>query len=346
MIADSPSEDGRGRKPSVSGGGQARSSIVQVQTGALETYLNTLKKTVSRHEEELLHPSWWDAIKTEVDKVTPLCRRVDHVQLDIASIRDFLLTQPTADAPRPSSPKRKQRGSPEPIVASPDASQLVAASASVEGTLGAGSVAGDAEVAVPDAFRLLRNDVEAARLLIRRIEMHQAVEVAVFKDVKDLKSSMQIVNQHMKEDNTNERLDTLEAEIANCNSSLRNALEETAEELRISGGASAAKINDIGAILEGVKRTVDGTVAQLVEDTAQLTMKLSGDNDPDTEEGGRMRDALREVVGHCAEGKFAARLHMCMGLQHMHNALKIRRSWRIKICFGVWKSKIAHNPDD
>ena len=32
-------------------------------------YLTTLKKTVARHEDELLHPTWWDAVKKEVDKV-------------------------------------------------------------------------------------------------------------------------------------------------------------------------------------------------------------------------------------------------------------------------------------
>lgn len=45
------------------------SSIVQVNTGALEIHLQSIKKQLLRHEAEIAHPSWLDAILEEVNKV-------------------------------------------------------------------------------------------------------------------------------------------------------------------------------------------------------------------------------------------------------------------------------------
>ena len=47
-------------------------SILQVNTGGLESVLNSLKKQLARHEDELLHPVWWDSMKAEVDKISGL----------------------------------------------------------------------------------------------------------------------------------------------------------------------------------------------------------------------------------------------------------------------------------
>ena len=46
-----------------------QSTIVQVNTGALEIHLRQMKKQLLRHEAELAHPSWMDELMEQVNKV-------------------------------------------------------------------------------------------------------------------------------------------------------------------------------------------------------------------------------------------------------------------------------------
>lgn len=63
-------------------------SIVQVDTFKLEKYLQHIKDHLSRHDKELLVPVWWDSVRSEIDQISILTTKLEHVQLDMNTIRD------------------------------------------------------------------------------------------------------------------------------------------------------------------------------------------------------------------------------------------------------------------
>jgi GTP-sensing pleiotropic transcriptional regulator CodY len=47
-------------------------SVVQIDAAKLDSYLREIKTQLQRHEDELLHPLWYNSIKPEIEKVLPL----------------------------------------------------------------------------------------------------------------------------------------------------------------------------------------------------------------------------------------------------------------------------------
>ena len=45
----------------------------------------------------MLHPVWWDAIKSEVDKISSLSRKIEHAQIDINLLRANTISRPPAE---------------------------------------------------------------------------------------------------------------------------------------------------------------------------------------------------------------------------------------------------------
>jgi hypothetical protein len=73
------------------------SSIVQVNTSALDIHLRSLKKQLSAQTKELANPVWLDGIRQDLNQMPDLQRRIEHCELDINTIRSSIYHRNDAD---------------------------------------------------------------------------------------------------------------------------------------------------------------------------------------------------------------------------------------------------------
>ena len=66
------------------------SSIVQVNTSALDIHLRSMKKQLAAQAKELANPVWLDSIRQELNQMPDLARRVEHCELDINTMRSAI----------------------------------------------------------------------------------------------------------------------------------------------------------------------------------------------------------------------------------------------------------------
>jgi len=304
------------RRPSSSGGPNSarresrrqtqnggEGGIVQVNTGSLEVYLQGLKKQVIRHEEELQHPSWWDKIKHEVDKVPVIARKLDHNQVDITAIRSFLT----------------------------ESSDRLANSANAD------------VLEVNNKLEFLKTDVEGVRALIRRIELHQAVEVSALREVNGMQNALKDLQVAMTEDNSSDRLDAIELDVSTLDQNLRAVIDDEIHEVKGVSSKQQMQLTGIDEELNKMKGYIDSEVVRVVENNEKIMKKLHDEDDG--ESGGtsamrkkaEMNRKLNELVEVAGGGKLNQLINYNLGVLKLGNALKIRRKWELTVCFGVWK---------
>ena len=190
-------------------------SLVEVDIGKLENYLLSIKEQLSRHEDELHSPVWWSAFKTEIDQVSVISKKVEHQQIDINSLRDLLASE--AETMRWSndatgaagggadsgstvaSPPRKGSSFQGYQSHSPSGSHSninennTSRYASAKGGFGA-SKSKSSEVERERKQLLLEADVEATKLIVRRLETQRAAEHNVFTQIRELQRNMRNVS--------------------------------------------------------------------------------------------------------------------------------------------------------
>jgi len=162
----------------------SKKAFVEVDIGKLETYLTSIKEQLDRHEEELKNPIWWGPFKAEIDQVAVLGKKVEHQALDINIIRDLLASQDAASVASTrgggrSSPAYNSYGTPPPKSALEKKTDLIA------------------------------SDLEAMKLLVRRMEAQGAVEHAVFGQIRDLQRVTRNLVQTIEERAPPDALKTL-----------------------------------------------------------------------------------------------------------------------------------------
>lgn len=117
------------------------SSIVQVNTSALDIHLNSLKKQLIAQKKELQNPVWLDPIKQEISHLPELQRRIEHTEMDVNAIRSAIYSKNDADLTK---------------------------------------------VVGLEASKFLLAEIEAVRVVSRRIDLHQAIEAKAFGQIADV----------------------------------------------------------------------------------------------------------------------------------------------------------------
>jgi len=167
----------------------SKKAFVEVDIGKLETYLTSIKAQLERHEEELKNPIWWASFKAEIDQVAVIGKKVEHQALDINVIRDMLASQVQDTTSTGSTGKGSGKSpgygnynnyeSPPPKTSLERKTELIAA------------------------------DVEAMKLLVRRMEAQTAVEHTVFSQIRELQRATRSILQTIEERAPPEALRTL-----------------------------------------------------------------------------------------------------------------------------------------
>ena len=73
------------------------STIVQVNTSALDMHLNSLKKQLLVQKKELENPVWLDGIRQDLNQMPDLHRRIEHAEMDINAIRGAIYSRNDAE---------------------------------------------------------------------------------------------------------------------------------------------------------------------------------------------------------------------------------------------------------
>jgi hypothetical protein len=171
------------------GASAKKKALVEVDIGKLEMYLVSIQEQLSRHEDELHNPVWWPAFKAEVDQVAVLGRKVEHQALDINIIRDKLANGSSPGAADASSSSH-----------SPGRSHEQTSYGATYGSYGGNASPSHARKAQADPrVDLLAADVEAVKLLVRRIEAQRAVEHTLFSQIRELQRGTRQFQQQLEE---------------------------------------------------------------------------------------------------------------------------------------------------
>jgi len=203
-------------------------SHLQVNTNALDNALNTIKKQLSRHEEELLHPVWMDALKSEIDKISGLTRKIEHCQLDINVIRNSTYAQA--------------------IEASGKSNML-------------------------ELMTFLQGEVEALRLIVRRIELHQAVELMVFKEFKSMQKQVRKLEVKSDGDDTVQMVTTMKQDFENQMTELKDKVEELTDTVTNQERLILYKMNEMEKITLALKEKADSGADEEERSREILTLR-------------------------------------------------------------------------
>ena len=127
----------------------------------LEEYLISIKEQLSRHEDELVHPVWWNSIIRQIDQITLLKRRLEHQGGDINALRELIL----------ESTKNGQHEQDPPV---------------------SGMSAKDSATfrAIEKHMGLLEADMETVKLIVRRVDVANATEALIMSQVRELQRYM------------------------------------------------------------------------------------------------------------------------------------------------------------
>ena len=139
----------------------------------LRETLFQIQETLARHEKELMEPY---AVQEAIFQMTAVTKKVEQITLDINNIREK----------------------------SYEASVLALGGSSSSGK-GGGSDAGG-------ALKLLRGDLEALRMVSRRIELHQSTEALSFHNLRELQKGSRRTSS--KVDELERQIVTIKAEHA------------------------------------------------------------------------------------------------------------------------------------
>lgn len=157
----------------------SKKAFVEVDIGKLESYLTSIKGQLDRHEEELKNPIWWASFKAEIDQVAVMGKKVEHQALDINIIRDMLASQDAGSKGGKHAAAYSDYGAPP------------------------------AKSVAEKKTDLLVADVEAIKLLVRRMEAQTAVEHSVFAQIRELQRVTRNINAMIEERAPPDALKTL-----------------------------------------------------------------------------------------------------------------------------------------
>ena len=131
---------------------QARpSTIVQVSTGPLEFHLQSMKKQLKEHAVLINHPPFLDDLMIEVNKISGLVRKIEHCQQDINNVRETM----------------------------------------AGGLVGSSTGTGQAiELVLQERVNHLFKDLEMVRGVLRRVDVHHALDATVLVRVKNLSKNL------------------------------------------------------------------------------------------------------------------------------------------------------------
>jgi hypothetical protein len=166
---------------------------------ALENYLLSIKDSIQNLTEEIRHPVWWDSLKSDVDKVVELGRKVDHNQIDINSLRNILYGKNISYNNNTQSVNNNNIQDNNIVSVTDDSCENK--DNKNNNDISNKNVKHDKSSYELNELEIYKNipkfpmqfifaELEGMRLLIRRIEVHQSSDVQLFGQVKHLQSQM------------------------------------------------------------------------------------------------------------------------------------------------------------
>lgn len=210
------------------------STIVQVSTGPLEFHLQSIKKQLKAHAILINHPPFLDDLMVEVNKISGLVRKIEHCQLDINNVRETFIDKQIGDASLSSSSQQ--------VVSSSGAST---------------------DVSISEKVNHLFKDLEMVRAVVRRIDVHHALDATVLVRVTALAKNLKKLkefSEKMLSKNLRIVQDEIKTEILSVNSRIQKM-----DELHLD------KFNEVFA---RIQKTEENLYEGQKEETKRLAKKV------------------------------------------------------------------------
>lgn len=137
--------------------------------GNLESYLISIKDQLSRHDQELLHPVWWNTLVKQIDQISVLKRRLEHQNLDLMAIRHSIY----ADAEQAAKEEEKT------------ASSSMNMHSSIRYNDSNSFKSGKQLSNQRKGFALLSADIESLKMVIRRLDIEGASENHILSQIRE-----------------------------------------------------------------------------------------------------------------------------------------------------------------
>jgi hypothetical protein len=204
---------------------QARpSTIVQVSTGPLEFHLQSMKKQLKEHAVLINHPPFLDDLMIEVNKISGLVRKIEHCQQDINNVRETM----------------------------------------AGGLVGSSTGTGQAiELVLQERVNHLFKDLEMVRGVLRRVDVHHALDATVLVRVKNLAKNLKALKDYSEKmftKNMQGIQDELRGELKSVNSRMQQIDELHSDKL--------------GEVFDRIKKTEESIHEGQKEETEILSKKV------------------------------------------------------------------------
>jgi hypothetical protein len=140
----------------------------------LESYLLSITDQLKNHEDELVHPVWWNTLVRQIDQIAVLKKKQEHQNGDINSLRELVL----------NSAKNTNT--------------------TTNGGDGLSAIEKAKSRAMNEQVGLLEADVETLKVMVRRIDMASATESLIMSQIRELqrflRSTTKLIDERAPDD--------------------------------------------------------------------------------------------------------------------------------------------------
>lgn len=230
----------------------------------LSTALASVQQQLQRHEGELSNPVWWASLKGDVDQIVILSKKVEYMQLDINALRDAVFSKALVGGSQDTQ------------------AQQTYSSPSSSSSSNYAQIPTRAWEQTGQSIAQLGADVEGVRLLVRRIEAHQCVELSVFSQLRELqrftRSLQHLLDVRAPEDAITNLASLLQHTFVEAYTVVADNARQASQEVRDIDGSIMGRIPDIARVIAQQNYEENAALTHYVEQ-APLDATIEGITD-------------------------------------------------------------------
>lgn len=277
-----------------------QSTIVQVSTGPLEMHLQSMKKQLKEHAALIQHPPFLDELMVEVNKISGLFRKIEHCQLDVNNVRETIVNLSGGESTQ-----------------------------SEVGEMGA-------LTSISDRVTHLFKDLEMLRAVLRRVDVHHALDATVIVRVRKLEKDLKALKEYSEKMFSN-KMNVMQDEIRGELKSV-NARIQQIDDLHCG---------NLSEVLTRIQKTEDNIHEGQKEETQLLAKKVEFIEEnltTDFYSFKRLVDGELQATKVISMKAFMRSSKGCLGvaLGRMENYLRTRTLDVMRNRFRVWQNFDPH----
>jgi hypothetical protein len=266
-LVGNSSSNGSGSLLIGGGGRSGGDGLLNVGTRNLEAVLNSINKTLKRHDQEIRNPVWMDTVRSEFEALARVRRRIDLAETDINYIRGVLYTSGEV-----VSGIGQQQNTTNALDESDWGAILDDLKAPTE-----------QEVFIANLQTLestIRSEIESLRHVGRRLELHKALESVMIPHIERLSFREAEHDLRIVELEKSEAVQDLKMEVHNDIDELRGEIEDIGQDLSEQRNSFTFRIDTIEQQSKTISKMLTGDMSD------------GGDDDDDASDNNGMSQKI------------------------------------------------------